>query len=121
MKGFTTRSVHGSSRSNQKKDPYRSLKMPVYETSAYEFENSQDIEKAFLGEKPAHAYSRVSNPTVAELEDRLTDLAGAVGCLCVSSGMAAVSAVFLDLCKEGDSIVTTRYLFGNTFGCLRIP
>ena len=116
MKGFITRSVHGSKGSLQKKDPHRALKMPVYETSAYEFESSQDIEKAFNGQKPAHAYSRVSNPTVAELEDRLADLAEASGCLCVSSGMAAVSAVFLDLCQKGDSIVTTRYLFGNTFG-----
>jgi len=116
MKGFITKSVHGSSHSLRNNDPYRSLKMPVYETSAYEFASSEDIEMAFRGEKPAHAYSRVSNPTVAELENRLADLAGAASCLCMSSGMAAVSAVFLDLCRQGDSIVSSPYLFGNTLG-----
>jgi len=90
--------------------------MPVYETSAYEFDSSEDIELAFRGEKPAHAYSRVSNPTVSELENRLANLAGAASCLCMSSGMAAVSSVFLDLCRQGDSIVSSPYLFGNTLG-----
>ncbi len=116
MKGFITKSVHGSSRSLRNKDPYGSLKMPVYDSSAFEFASSEDIESAFTGEKPAHAYSRVSNPTVAELENRLADLAGAESCLCMSSGMAAVSAVFLDLCRQGDSIVSSSYLFGNTLG-----
>ena len=94
---------------------FRSLKTPIYETASYDFESSEQVEAAFRGELDAFVYSRITNPTVSELESRLKLLSGAEHCLCVSSGMAAISNVFLSICNSGDNIITSRYLFGNTY------
>jgi O-acetylhomoserine (thiol)-lyase len=96
-------------------DPYGSLKIPIYETASFDFRNSEDVEKAFRGENDAYTYSRISNPTVSELQNRLKLFSGADHCLCVSSGMAAISNVFITLCSAGDNIITSSYLFGNTW------
>jgi O-acetylhomoserine (thiol)-lyase len=62
-----------------------------------------------------HSYSRVSNPTVYDLEQRIMLLSGALGVVAVASGMAAVSNVLLALGWSGCNLVTTPFLFGNTF------
>lgn len=114
MKHISSKLIHGlgivSGTNN-----YRSLKTPVYETASYDFETAEQIEAAFRGESDAFVYSRITNPTVSELETRLKLLSGAEHCVCVSSGMAAISNVFLSLCNTGDNIITSRYLFGNTY------
>ena len=58
MKGFTTKAVHGFL---SKKDPHGTLRTPVYDNVAFEFESAKDIQLAFEGRKAAHAYSRISN------------------------------------------------------------
>jgi O-acetylhomoserine (thiol)-lyase len=65
--------------------------MPVYETVAYEFGSSYDIEQAFLGRRPDHIYSRISNPTVEHFEQKIKNITGAFAVIAVSSGMAAIS------------------------------
>ncbi len=111
MKNFTTRSLNISF---PKKDPHRALAFPVYESVAFDFENSEQIAANFRGEYPAHVYSRTSNPTVEYFETKMRVLTGAHHVLAVTSGMAAISSAMLAVCKQGDNIISGRHLFGHT-------
>ncbi len=112
MKGFATKAIHGVETA---KDAHGALRMPLYDNVAFEHETSRDIQLAFEGKKPAHSYSRISNPTVEDFEQRIRLLAEAKGVIAVSSGMAAIANLILTLGEAGSNIITTRYLFGNTF------
>ncbi|MBK8806889.1 MAG: O-acetylhomoserine aminocarboxypropyltransferase/cysteine synthase [Bacteroidales bacterium] len=116
MKNITSKLIHGNI--DNQKDIYRSLKTPIYETNAYSFDSSEQISSAFKGEIDAFAYSRTANPTVFELENRLTLMADAVGTVCVSSGMFAITSTILALCNAGDHIVASTYLFGHSYALL---
>ncbi len=111
MKNFTTRSLNIPF---PKKDPHNALAMPIYESVAFEFNSSEDIAANFRGEFPAHTYSRTSNPTVEYFETKVRTLTGAHHVLAVSSGMAAISATMLAICKQGDNIVSGKHLFGHS-------
>lgn len=112
MSGFTTRAVHAPF---LKKDPHGSLRMPVYESVAFEFESAEETEDAFLGRKPRHAYTRITNPTVEHLEQKVKHVTGALAVAAVSSGMAAIASTILSIARQGENIVTTRFVFGNTY------
>lgn len=112
MKGFNTKLLHSP---HNKPDIYGSLQAPLYASSAFEFDTAEDLEAAFKGIKPAHVYSRSSNPTVELLELRMKSIGNGVGAAAFASGMAAISAVVFSLCKSGDNVVTTNKLFGNTY------
>lgn len=114
IKGFTSRILHIE---NKKTDPHGALRFPVYECAAFEYESAEKIAGSYDGSQPAHAYSRVSNPTIEALEMRITDAAGGYGAIALSSGMAAITNAILTLCDAGSSIVASKYLFGNTL-CL---
>lgn len=111
MKGFTTQAIHGA---QSKKDIHGSLRVPIYANVAFEHESARDIQLAFEGKKPAHLYSRITNPTVEDLEQRIRLLTGGTAVIAVASGMAAITSVILALAETGSNIVTTRHLFGNT-------
>ncbi len=98
-----------------REDPAGSLHMPVYETVAYEFGSSYHLEQAFLGRRPDHIYSRISNPTVEHFEQKIKNVTGAFAVMAVSSGMAAISNLALALLTSGDNFITSRNLFGNTY------
>ena len=89
--------------------------MPVYDSVAFEHETAENMQAAFEGRLPSHSYSRISNPTVEDYEQRVRLLTDALGVIAVSSGMAAISNVILALAEAGTNIVTTRSLFGNTY------
>ena len=109
---FITKILHNAF---LKKDAHGSLQMPIYENVAFEFETSEDIELAFQKKKPAHMYSRISNPTVEAFEQRIRAVTDAAGVIALSSGMAAITNVLLGVASQGDNIVTTKHLFGNTY------
>lgn len=111
MKSFTTRSLNIPF---PKKDPHNALAMPIYESVAFDFASSEDIAANFRGELPAHVYSRTSNPTVEYFETKVKTLTGAHQVLAVSSGMAAITATMLAICKQGDNIISGKNLFGHT-------
>ena len=111
MKNFTTRSLNIPF---PKKDPHNALAMPIYESVAFEFNSAEDIAANFRGELPAHTYSRTSNPTVEYFETKVKTLTGAYQVLAVTSGMAAISATMLAICKQGDNIISGKNLFGHT-------
>jgi len=111
VKGFASKAIHGAS---IKKDLQGALRFPLYDSVAFEFDSSRDIELAFEGKKPAHAYSRITNPTVEDFEQKIRLVSDAFGVVAVSSGMAAITEVILALAETGSNIITSPFLFGNT-------
>ena len=107
-----TKAIHGA---YPLADPYGSLSMPVYHVAAYEFDNADIMADAFCGRVIMPDYSRVLNPTVMHLENKIKELTGAFDVIAFTSGMAAISNTFLALAAAGKNIVTSRHLFGNTF------
>ena len=110
--GFTTDILNTSF---SKPDAHAATHMPVYSNASFTFESAESMELAFQGRTPDHMYSRISNPTVEHLEQRVRAITGAQSVTALSSGMAAISNVFLTLAKAGDNIITSRNLFGNTY------
>ncbi|MEN8135486.1 MAG: PLP-dependent transferase [Thermodesulfobacteriota bacterium] len=115
MKGFSTRAIHGNP---LLRDPKGSLRPPIYDSVAFEHESGDSLRLTFEGKKLAYAYSRISNPTVSDFEQRLQLISGGIGVLAVSSGMAAISNTILALAGAGANIVTSKHLFGNTLSLL---
>lgn len=113
--GFSTRVIHTD---YLKKDAHNALQMPIYSNAAFQFDSAELMEDAFLGRSPDHAYSRISNPTVENFENRIRAITGALNVTALSSGMAAISNVFLTIAKSSDNIVTSKHLFGNTYSFL---
>lgn len=101
-----------------RRDAYGSLSMPIYHTAAYEFDCAADMADAFTGRVIAPDYSRVMNPTVMYLEDKVKALTGADNVVAFSSGMAAISNTLMALSAAGRNIVTSRHMFGNTFSLI---
>jgi O-acetylhomoserine (thiol)-lyase len=112
MSGFTTRAIHAPF---LKKDPHGALHLPVYDSVAFEFETAEETEEAFLGKRPRHTYTRVTNPTVEHLEQKIRHVTGACAVVAVSSGMAAIANTILSIARQGENIVTTKLIFGNTY------
>lgn len=102
----------------QSRDAYNSLSMPVYHTAAYEFDDADEMADAFCGRTVVPDYSRVMNPTVTFLENKVKSLTDAAEVIAVSSGMAAISNTLLAIAATGKNIVTSRHLFGNTYSLI---
>lgn len=92
--------------------------VPIYQTSAYQFENVEDARAQMALEKPGAIYTRLGNPTTAVLEDRLTALERGAGTVCFSSGMAAVLAAIQNLAESGSEIIAAKTLYGGTYTLL---
>jgi methionine-gamma-lyase len=92
---------------------------PIYQTSTYRFEDSHDAIRYARGDPSVYVYSRYHNPTVNEVEDRITLMEGAEAAGLFSSGMAAISTVVLSLCRAGEEIVSTPALYGGTYRFFR--
>lgn len=116
MKGYNSKLVHGDL-ANQKLtgNMFGALRTPIYDCVAFEFSSAEETAEAFEGKIGAHAYSRISNPTIAELERRIAYFSNAKTTICLASGMAAIANTIISICSTGDNIITTKYLFGNTF------
>lgn len=100
------------------RDAYGALSMPVYHTAAYEFDTAADMADAFTGRVIAPDYSRVMNPTVMYLEDKVKAITGSERVIAFNSGMAAICNTLMALAAAGKNIVTSRHMFGNTFALI---
>ncbi len=100
-----------------KKDAHGAIAMPIYRNAAFEFPDSESIAAAFQNreEIASHTYTRITNPTVENLEQRIKAVSEAENVQMVASGMAAISNAFLTIAYAGSNIVTSPHLFGNTF------
>lgn len=99
----------------QKRDAYGALSMPVYHTLAYEFDDASVMADAFCGRIEEPDYSRVMNPTVTFLEQKVKAITGAERVTALSSGMAAISNALFSFVEQGKNIVSSRHMFGNTY------
>lgn len=97
-----------------------SLTTPIYQTSTFSFPSAAVGEKRFAGEDDGYVYTRLGNPTVTALEERIATLEGGERGLAFASGMAAVSAVLISLTKANDHILCSNGLYGCTFGLLKM-
>ena len=88
---------------------------PIYQTTAFTFDDTQHGADLFNLVVPGNIYSRIMNPTNAVLEQRLTELEGGVGALAVASGMAAIRYAIEAIAEAGNNIVSTAQLYGGTY------
>ena len=86
----------------------------IFPTSSYVFGSAAEAAARFSGEQPGNIYSRFTNPTVRNFEQRLASMEGGESCVATASGMAAILASCMGLLKAGDHIVSSRSIFGTT-------
>lgn len=108
---FDTALLHG----NFKTDEATGATLtPIYQSSAFGHESAEKIEGIFQNTASGFAYTRISNPTVAAFENRITYIEGGIGSVATSSGMAAIAAAFLNILSAGDEIISKTSVFGGT-------
>jgi methionine-gamma-lyase len=110
-----TKAIHGGV---SKEKGYGSLSMPIYQTSTFIFETAEQGGRRFAGEEEGYIYSRLGNPTVSLLEEKIALLEGAEACVAFSSGMGAISSTLWSIAGAGKHIVADGTLYGCTFALL---
>jgi O-acetylhomoserine (thiol)-lyase len=114
---FDTLSLHAG----QQPDPATGARaVPIYQTTSYVFDDTDHAAALFDLERPGHIYSRISNPTVAVLEERLAALDGGIGAVCTASGQAALHLAIATLMGAGGHIVASRALYGGSWNLLAL-
>ncbi|HWD15523.1 MAG TPA: PLP-dependent transferase, partial [Casimicrobiaceae bacterium] len=94
--------------------------LPIYQTTSFVFDSADQAASLFNLQTFGNVYSRISNPTVAALEERVAALEGGRAALAAASGMAAQMLAFLTLAKAGDHIVAARSLYGGSYSQLAV-
>ncbi len=114
---FDTLSLHAG----QRPDPATSARaVPIYQTVAYAFEDADHAASLFNLERGGNIYSRISNPTVSVLEERIAALEGGVGAVATSSGHAALHLAIVTLMSAGDHIVASKSLYGGSINLMKL-
>jgi O-acetylhomoserine (thiol)-lyase len=110
-RGFSTRSLHAGT----EPDPATGARAPpIHQTTSYVFDDADYAADLYALEADGDIYSRISNPTVRQLEDRLADLSGGTGAVATASGMAALDAAVSVLAEVGDNVVASADMYGGT-------
>ena len=105
----------------QQPDPVTGARaVPIYQTTSYVFDNSDHAAALFNLESPGHIYSRISNPTVGVLEERIAALEGGVGAVATASGHAALILAIMTLMGQGWHIVSSAALYGGSLNLFRL-
>ena len=97
----------------------REILPPISQVSAYRYDSMEELERVFAHKSMGYAYSRIGNPTVSALEQRINELEGGAGTVCCSSGMSAITASLLAVCEAGDEIIAGNGLYGGTIDLFR--
>ena len=101
-------------RAGQVRTPEGEHSEAMFLTSSYVFDSAAAAAARFSGDEPGNIYSRFTNPTVRNFEQRLAALEGGERCVATASGMAAIYATCAGILKQGDHIVSSRSIFGST-------
>lgn len=109
--GFNTDALH---KGVVKDSSFGSTLTPIYQVSAFGFENMENLERVFSGQTSGFAYTRIGNPTVASFESRINALEHGNGAVATSSGMAAISQSLINFLSSGDEIIASGGLYGGT-------
>ncbi|WP_066173285.1 O-acetylhomoserine aminocarboxypropyltransferase/cysteine synthase family protein [Bacillus marinisedimentorum] len=94
--------------------------LPIYQSNAFQFENSGHAANLFDLQEEGYIYTRIGNPTVSALEQRMADLEGGVGALATASGMSAILLSILNIAESGDEIVSASTLYGGTYNLFAV-
>jgi len=109
--GFTTSILHSDRESVIE---HGSLHKPLHLSVAYGYRDARELANVFQGKTQGYAYGRQGNPTAAALEEKVNRMEDGVATVCFGTGMAAIGAIMLALLRDGDHIVSSSFLFGNT-------
>ena len=112
--GFATRAVHVGAEKNQ----YGTLASPIYQTSTFVFDNAEQGGRRFALEEGGYIYTRLGNPTLTAVEQKVASLEGAEACMSASSGMGAITTAIWVCVEQGDHIVAGKTLYGCTYAFL---
>ncbi|MFQ3228727.1 cystathionine gamma-synthase family protein [Reinekea sp.] len=115
LKGFTSNIVHHDRQQGFADGP---IHAPIYNSVPYGYATTQELVDVFQGKAAGQAYARQSTPTTDSLQSMITQAEQAFGSLVFATGMAALSAAFLTLLKQGDHIIASQFLFGNSHSFL---
>ena len=88
--------------------------LPIYQSTTYKYDSSEHLGELFDLKAPGHMYTRISNPTVECVENKIAALEGGVGAICVSSGQAANMFAILNISSCGDNFVSLTTIYGGT-------
>ncbi len=113
---FNTALLHGNVRSDKKTG---ATLTPIYQSSAFEQESAEKLERVFVNAAPGYSYTRVSNPTNTSFEERITALEGGISTVACASGMAAIFNAIMNVVKTSDEIISSVGIFGGTIGLFR--
>ena len=98
----------------------KSRAVPIYQTTSFVFDDTEDAADLFALRKAGNIYTRITNPTTSVFEERINVLEGGVGALAVASGMAAITYVFLTLAHAGDHIVSSKTVYGGSYNLFKL-
>lgn len=94
--------------------------IPIYQSTTYKYESSAYMGKLFSLEEDGYFYTRLANPTVGFVEDKINQLEGGVGAMMTSSGQAATTLAVMNICEAGDHVVCSATVYGGTFNFLEV-
>jgi len=103
-------------RTQSERTQFQEHSVPLYLTSSYVFEDSEDMRASFAEEKDRNIYSRFTNPNTSEFVEKIAKMEGAEAGYAFATGMAAVFSTLAALLNSGDHIVSARSVFGSTHG-----
>ncbi len=118
-KGFNTTNLHSDRRDNPE---HGVLHKAIHPSVAYGYKDARELAAVFQGKRAGYNYGRQLNPTVTALQNRITAMEDGIATAVFATGMAAIASTMLSLLRQGDHIVSSAYLFGNTnslFGTLQ--
>ena len=113
--GFGTKAIHAGAVEDAQ---FGALATPIYQSSTFVFDSCEQGGRRFAGQEEGYIYTRLGNPTVTVLEQRIAALEGAEACAAAASGMGAVSACLWTLAGAGKHILADKTLYGCTFAFL---
>ena len=110
-KGFTSQILHSDRLGGVE---HGSIHKPIHTAVTYGFDDARELAAVFQGKKPGYSYSRQINPTVKALEKKITLMESGLDTVAFATGMAAIGTTLFALLRQGDHIVSSAFLFGNT-------
>jgi O-acetylhomoserine (thiol)-lyase len=114
---FSTNALHAG---HDAKNNGGTRAVPLYQSTSYVFNNSDHAANLFALAEPGYIYTRINNPTVDVLEQRLAALEGGIAAVATASGTSAISTTLLTLLRAGDHIVASSSLYGGTYNLLSV-
>jgi methionine-gamma-lyase len=111
---FNSKLIHGGGYKNK----LGAVNVPIYQSSTFEFITAEEGARCFNGESDGYIYTRLGNPTIHVLERTVAELENGFGGIATSSGMGAVSTIYMALLSKGDHIVSSDAVYGPSRGLM---